>query len=101
MENMHQGNEETQLIINQTGIDTETKADLAEAKRKEFENMDKKGSQSRSALYNEGYETGYNSAAEDYVNQKVNLELFEREKTQEDITDFFAIGFENGYVRKL
>lgn len=71
--------------------------------KEQWEGLDKaeSGSVKRAVLYNEGYEAGFNSAADDYVNGKVTLEIFEKFRTDRDITDFFAIGFEMGYFRKL
>ena len=62
---------------------------------------DEVSSTKRSVLYNEGYEAGFKSAADDYVNGKVSLEFFEKLREARDITDFYAIGFEMGYFRKL
>lgn len=58
-------------------------------------------SNSRETLYNEGFEAGYNAAVDDYVAEKLDLDLFERKKTSEDLTDIYVIGFEMGYLRKL
>lgn len=87
----------SEAVIQQQEIDPAVK----NVKRKEFEEMDKRISQSRSALFNEGISAGFNAAADDYSTDRINLDLFSRDKTQEDMTDHYALGFELGYLRKL
>lgn len=60
-----------------------------------------RSSVNRATLYNEGYEAGFKAAADDYCNEKVGLEVFDKLRDERDITDFYAIGFEMGYFRKL
>lgn len=48
-----------------------------------------------------GYIAGFESAATDYVNKTATVEHFEELRANRDITDFYAIGFELGYMRKL
>jgi hypothetical protein len=49
----------------------------------------------------DGFHAGYESAAEDFVNGKASVEHFETLRTARDLTDFYALGFELGYFRKL
>jgi glutathione peroxidase-family protein len=48
-----------------------------------------------------GYIAGFQSAADDYVNGKATTQVFEKLREARDITDFYALGFELGYMRKL
>lgn len=48
-----------------------------------------------------GYIAGFDAAASDYVNGTATCEHFEELRAQRDIADFYAMGFELGYMRKL
>lgn len=52
----------------------------------------------RGDRFQEGFDAGFTAAAEDFANDEVDLEALEEKR---DITDFFAVGFEVGYLRKL
>jgi hypothetical protein len=79
------------------------RAELKARDRKEFDRLDKLEGTSirRSSLMHEGFHAGFEAAASDYVNGKVNVEVFEKLRTERDLTDFYALGFELGYFRKL
>jgi hypothetical protein len=69
----------------------------------DFEKLDLRESTSirKVNLMHSGFHAGVAAAANDYVNDKVNLAVFETLRTERDVTDFYAIGFELGYFRKL
>jgi hypothetical protein len=71
------------------------------ARRKEFETLDHRASESKEALFNDGVQAGTNAAADDFLAGKVNLDLFSRGKILEDLDDGYSLGFELGYMRKL
>lgn len=56
---------------------------------------------SKSALFNQGFNSGFAAAADDYLSEKIKLEIFTTVKTQEDVCDMYELGFDAGYMRKL
>lgn len=52
-------------------------------------------------LFHAGYQAGYAAATDDYLAEKVNLELFAPLKDLAELEDLYALGFEMGYFRKL
>ena len=78
-----------------------------EALRKEMWKTLEKGereqstSVSRSNLMREGFHAGFSAAADDFVNGRATVEHFEKLREHRDISDFYALGFELGYYRKL
>jgi hypothetical protein len=55
----------------------------------------------RANLMHEGFHAGYEAAADDYVNGLATTDVFEGLREDREISDFYAIGFELGYTRKL
>lgn len=55
----------------------------------------------RGNLMREGFHAGFESAASDFTNGTANVEHFEGLREQRNAADFYAIGFELGYLRKL
>jgi len=52
----------------------------------------------KKTLFNQGFNAGFQAAAQDYAVGNVNLELFD---IRRDFSDIYEIGFEIGYNRKL
>ncbi len=55
----------------------------------------------RSNLMRDGFHAGYEAAASDYAHGTATVEHFEALREERDVTDFYAIGFELGFMRKL
>ena len=55
----------------------------------------------RANLMREGFHAGFEAAASDFTNGTATVEHFEDLRAEREITDFYAIGFELGYLRKL
>lgn len=75
-------------------------------RREEWKSLEKLERQqntsiSRQSLFHEGFHAGYSAAVDDYLNGKATVEHFEGIREHRDITDFYSMGFELGYFRKL
>ena len=57
----------------------------------------------REAKFNAGFRAGFDAAVEDYLAGRVDLLRFKTEWTSQDVSalDWYELGFEMGYIRKL
>lgn len=81
----------------------ELTADMIGSPSDDFKKPERETSIRKEQLFRAGYIAGFNSAADDYVNNKVkaSLNCFEEEiRSARDLTDFYSVGFEVGYLRK-
>lgn len=74
--------------------------ELAERRRAWFEKADCKERTKRDWRYQQGEVAGYQQAAEDYAAGRVKERDLEALREIE-VTDFHALGFQVGYLRKL
>lgn len=79
----------------------ELSADMIGAPSDDFSKPEPECSVRKQNQMRAGYIAGFESAASDYVNGKATCEHFEELRAERDITDFYVIGFELGYLRKL
>lgn len=70
-------------------------------KRKEFETMDKKPSQSRESLFFTGVKEGSAKAREDFYSDKVDYEHFTLDKNFDELKDYYGLGYEMAYLKQL
>lgn len=73
---------------------------IAERRKEWFKKADCEQKTKRDWRYAEGVAAGYVQAAEDYIGKRVTEETLEEIKIH-SVTDFHAIGFQVGYLRKL
>lgn len=58
--------------------------------------------ESRETRYKSGFVEGFSQAAEDYALNKLDFENFNsKDKGIVELTDYFGLGYEMGYLRKL
>lgn len=92
------------LVASDIGSDADFAAHLAKQQVEanlEARERQETSSVRRADLMREGFHAGHEAAASDYVNGTANVECFEGMREERDITDFYAMGFELGYLRKL